>query len=260
MIGHASGAKRLAKLFSYIVKVDSGFAPNPFHGYCTLATCKPVIRRIAKVGDWIVGTSSKSKGRGGRLVFAMRVEETMTFQEYWEDRRFRRKRPDARSTPERACGDNIYYRDLESPQFRQLRSFHNRQDGSQNRNMLIHDTKVDRVLVSTDFIYWGGEVPSIPEFDGESIVHTTHGHRSNFSNRVVREFVAWIRGFDTDGFLGAPLDFRKSQRSLPDLRSTECPSGFQADTSRSCQEPGCNDDSLGTDEQLRCGADTPRCS
>ncbi len=27
---------------------DYGFAPNPFHGICTLATCKPVIRRVAR--------------------------------------------------------------------------------------------------------------------------------------------------------------------------------------------------------------------
>ena len=28
-------------LYSYIVKHDNGFAPNPFHGFCTLACCKP---------------------------------------------------------------------------------------------------------------------------------------------------------------------------------------------------------------------------
>ena len=35
---------------------DYGFAPNPYFGYCTLATCKPVIRRCAGVGDWIAWT------------------------------------------------------------------------------------------------------------------------------------------------------------------------------------------------------------
>ena len=50
------------KLYSYIVAHDGGFAPNPFWGYCTLANCKPKIRQTAKVGDWIVGLSSKPKG------------------------------------------------------------------------------------------------------------------------------------------------------------------------------------------------------
>ena len=37
------------KLFSYVVARDFAFAPNPFHGYCTLATCKPIIRRVTQV-------------------------------------------------------------------------------------------------------------------------------------------------------------------------------------------------------------------
>ena len=39
------------RLFTYVIVSDSGFAPNPYWGYCTLATCKPVIRRVAKADD-----------------------------------------------------------------------------------------------------------------------------------------------------------------------------------------------------------------
>jgi hypothetical protein len=47
-------------LVSYKMTHDSGFAPNPFHGYLTLATCKPGIRRSGsrRVGDWIAGFTS----------------------------------------------------------------------------------------------------------------------------------------------------------------------------------------------------------
>jgi hypothetical protein len=38
-------------IFVYVVKHDGGFAPNPFHGFCTLACCKPKIRKGAKEGD-----------------------------------------------------------------------------------------------------------------------------------------------------------------------------------------------------------------
>ena len=51
------------KLYSYIVARDFGFAPNPFYGFCTLATCKPKIREHASVGDWVVGTGARSSGR-----------------------------------------------------------------------------------------------------------------------------------------------------------------------------------------------------
>jgi hypothetical protein len=37
----------MPRLFSYTVRVDDGAAPNPFRGLCTLAICKPAIRRGA---------------------------------------------------------------------------------------------------------------------------------------------------------------------------------------------------------------------
>lgn len=49
------------KIFSYVVSRDFGFAPNPFFNFCTLATCKPKIRKDAKIGDWIIGTNSTTK-------------------------------------------------------------------------------------------------------------------------------------------------------------------------------------------------------
>ncbi len=69
-------------LYCYVVARDYGFAPNPFFGVCTLATCKPKIRKRAQVGDWIVGMGSKVHGSEGRLVFAMKVSATCTYDEY----------------------------------------------------------------------------------------------------------------------------------------------------------------------------------
>ena len=45
--------------YSYVIKRDFGFAPNPFGEFCTLATCKPVIRKVANVNDWVFGISPK---------------------------------------------------------------------------------------------------------------------------------------------------------------------------------------------------------
>ena len=70
------------RLFSYVVARDYGFAPNPFFGVCTLATCKPNVRRIARPGDWVVGTGSAAHNREGYLVFAMKVAEALTFDQY----------------------------------------------------------------------------------------------------------------------------------------------------------------------------------
>ena len=47
-------------LFTYCIPIDDGAAPNPYWGICTLVICKPVIRRVANVGDWVVGIGSKN--------------------------------------------------------------------------------------------------------------------------------------------------------------------------------------------------------
>src|SRR5258708_34492950 len=84
----------MPKVYSYAVARDFGFAPNPFYGWCTLATCKPVIRRVARVGDFILGTGSKQLDREGFVIYAMRVTEALTFNEYWSDKRFQTRKPD----------------------------------------------------------------------------------------------------------------------------------------------------------------------
>ena len=197
-----------ARLYSYIVARDYGFAPNPFYGYCTLATCKPQIRKKAEIGDWIIGTGSKSKGRDGRLVYAMRVTEAMSFDDYWADSRFHRKRPDMHASMKKAFGDNIYHRDDGSGPWRQLDSHHSHDDGTQNNRNVRNDTQVNRMLVSNDFIYWGGGGPTVPTFRGVTVCHTTQGRRSNFPSEVVEDFVAWLRSLHDSGYCGIPLEWQ----------------------------------------------------
>ena len=62
----------MTRLYSYVVVSDHGFAPNPFHGYCTLANCKPRIRWRAQPGDWIVGTGSRARGGATSAAFRRR--------------------------------------------------------------------------------------------------------------------------------------------------------------------------------------------
>ena len=128
-------------LFSYIVRYDSGFAPNPFHGYCTLATCKPLIRDRAQIDDWLVGTGSNARSirRGGYLVYAMRVTEILSTEEYWADLRFKDKKPNLYHNWIAASGDNIYEL-LDTGQWQQLGSYHSQEDGSHNQDHIARDT------------------------------------------------------------------------------------------------------------------------
>lgn len=199
------------KLYSYVVARDFGFAPNPFFGFCTLATCKPQIRKHAQVGDWIVGTGSKGYGLDGKLVYVMKVKETLTYDQYWKDPRFRSKRPNLMGSLKQAYGDNIYHRDPKTKKWIQENSHHSLPDGRPNQQNIRHDTKVPRVLVGIEFAYWGASGPSIParfrQYQGVDVCCQHQGHKCNFSENLVASFVSWIQSLGASGFLGPPKEF-----------------------------------------------------
>lgn len=153
------------RLFAYKQTHDTGFAPNPFHGLCTLATCKPKIREHKRVGDWIAGFTSVqlTKGRGGvgeeMLIYLMRVTEKLSLEQYFADPRFSAKKPshpdDASAPCLASVGDNIY--EMCDGQWIQ----------HPNRSHKPHDIPKDtggkNVLISTDFWYFGSAPLGIPD-------------------------------------------------------------------------------------------------
>ena len=197
------------RLYSYVVRYDYGFAPNPFFGFGTLATCKPRIRQTAQLGDWIVGTGSRQNGLGGHLVYAMQVSETLTFEAYWRDKRFRKKRPNLRGSLKRAFGDNIYHRNRKTKRWLQENSHHSRNGGRTNLFNLQRDTGVNRVLVAARFTYWGGSGPKIPaRFSGSDtdVLVVGQGHKCRFPPEFEQRFVRWIEQ-RTPGYAGDPYEF-----------------------------------------------------
>lgn len=202
------GRLSMANLHSYIVRYDSGFAPNPFHNFCTLATCKPGIRRYAEIGDWIVGTGSNRKGvrRGGFLVHAMRVTAESTFAEYWNDPRFEKKKPNLDGSYRMACGDNVYCPN-DAGGWNQLNSYHSNSDGSPMQSHINRDTAVDRVLISEDFVYFGAEGPQIPNtLKAANLVVPGIGRKKIQDVSVIQSFEDWIRGLNVKGYQGKPFD------------------------------------------------------
>ncbi|UGA39490.1 hypothetical protein JOS77_08380 [Chromobacterium haemolyticum] len=150
------------RLFTYVVARDYGFAPNPFGGFCTLATCKPDIRQRANVGDWVVGIASKSDSPSPRLIYAMRVDEVLTYDSYWSDPRFQYKKPTLIGSVKQLFGDNIYHRDITGAWI-QADSHHSFENGIPNHLNINNDTKSEGVLVSSNYIYWGSKSIKIPD-------------------------------------------------------------------------------------------------
>ncbi|CAO3308142.1 Nucleotide modification associated domain-containing protein [Pseudomonas sp. P14-2025] len=197
------------KVFSYKLVRDYGFAPNPFHGVCTLGTCKPQIRKGARVGDIIIGCGSKALALEGKIIFAMRVSQKMTFQEYWDHDAFKIKRPNLRASKSMAYGDNIYRR--HGDDWIQEDSHHSLPEGRLNRNNLARDTGSDNVLIGEDFVYWGASAIEIPEhlrnFKGDDLYPHFRNYRNGFSKDFRAEIDAWFQGLKDRGRRGRPASW-----------------------------------------------------
>jgi hypothetical protein len=144
------------RLYSHIVRYDGGFAPCIAEGTCTLACCKPVIRRKAKVGDWVLGTTPAKRG-AGRMVYLMRVDALLTFADYWRDLRL-------------AGRDDNIYQPLGNGRYKQKKNaWHG--CGTQRR-----DLRGKQVLVSKSFVYFGKSAPKIPP-SLQDLASRGRGHR-----------------------------------------------------------------------------------
>lgn len=179
-----------ANLRAYVMTTDEGFAPNPHHGYCTLATCKPRIREEANKGDWILGTPSVND-RPERMVYLMRVEETLSFDEYYHDERFEIKKPE--NDPR---GDNIYYEEDGVLVQDENANYHL---GPEHRET---DLSADRVLISQTYWYFGERYVAVPEKLRNRVIHKyDSSNRRLYSKQdtdTLRELVRWCSlRFDT---------------------------------------------------------------
>lgn len=161
------------KLYSYTMTDDTGFAPCVSKGMCSLACCKPVIRRVALEGSWIMGNTGVRYGTG-KLIFLMQVGTPFSFKSYWD------------KYPGRL--DNIYkpsgltYKWQDNP-------FHRKPSEQQT------DLSTDRVLTSTRFVYLGKEAVKIPKRFARFIC-STRGHRAY--EEGFESFVEWAFSIKTD--------------------------------------------------------------
>ncbi len=144
----------------YVVDRDFGFAPNPFHNLCTLATCKPRIRSVARKDDWIIGMGGSRLKATGKCIFSMRVSRRITFNEYWENPLYRDKKPVRNGSKKMIVGDNIYHQ--ADGNWQQLNSHHSYPDGSPNPHNVANDTQTNAVLISDYFFYFGASAIEIP--------------------------------------------------------------------------------------------------
>ena len=184
------------RLFSYVITHDTGFAPNPFGGLLTLATCKPKIRQVAQPGDWLVGTGSATAIGSDKVVYAARIREVLPIANYGEDPRFSFKIPTLKGEPWRRHGDNIYLLGPDG-EWKQRTNLHHRKGDT------VKDTDGRNALICEFFYYFGSEAPRLPDHL-LGLVKRGPGHRCDAAPEQIDALVRWLAGF-TPGVLGQPV-------------------------------------------------------
>lgn len=203
----------MTRLFSYAMPLDDGAAPNPYWGVCTLAICKPQIRSTAEVGDWIVGTGSKTarqtngttKDMSGRVIYAMRVTQKMAMRDYDQHTRehLTGKIPDwSASDHQVRLGDAVY--SWQGNVITQRLGVHGPSDKER-------DLSGKYALLSDHFYYFGARAIPLPEHL-RPIGDTKQAHRVTLNAPFVESFVVWIDGLKhkPGSVIGEPL-FRHDQ-------------------------------------------------
>jgi len=209
------------ELYSYKLTNDSGFAPNPFFGVLTLATCKPGIRRGKDQGDWIAGFTSIKLCKKGlckervgeeRLIFLMEVTERIPQFEYYGNKRFKMKIPNLRRKDfVYKAGDNIYRPQKKNPKhpndFEQKKNPNHWDfvNDSENRKQRKHDLSGQNVLISTNFYYFGRCAIQIPNKIRPAVpkYQTNYGERT-YDTQLAIGFIDFIVNNCRKGILCAP--------------------------------------------------------
>lgn len=205
--------EEISRVYIYVVARDFGFAPNPFHGICTLACCMDRLRATAQVGDWIFGMGGSRLKATGRCIYGMKVTKKISFDEYWADPHYVAKRPIRNGSRVMMLGDNIYSRTNEDSPWHQEDSHHSFPDGSPNQSNIDKDTRSNAVLVSEHFVYYGKDAIEVPQEVRDEIGYSNgRGHRV-FTEDGATPLLEWF-DHTTSGILNMvvadPFDFRLS--------------------------------------------------
>lgn len=202
-----SASKRPQRLYRYVIDHDKGFAPNPFFKVCTLACCKPVIRKGAEIGDVIVGYGPAKHELSGQIIYWMMVDEIMRFDDYWEEPEFEKKRPRPGGSLMLNFGDNIYHH-APGGRWVQERSFHSDANSLTGGGNLKRDTGyTDRVLIGRDFAYWGANGPR-PPAQFKEFIWTGRGQAYKVASEERKEaFIAWLQDLSDRGLMADPTDW-----------------------------------------------------
>lgn len=229
----------------YRMTHDTGFAPNPFHGWCTLATCTPNHMRAAQIGPGtiIVGVEGnklrdKRRCKNGPesttkrcIVYYMVVgERQLSFDEYFSDPRFGAKKVDAAGSPIERVGDNVYYWDDSIGGLDSLPD-HEHFDYRGNE-VMEQDKKGNRVFVGNTFYYFGDRGIPLPDNMDK---YLPQGQGIKYCDHPIPEFDGYVESAANGviGLIGEPVEMLDPTEPASATKSSRSTSGREG-MSRGC--------------------------
>jgi hypothetical protein len=170
------------RVFTYVMVVDDGGAPNFDRPFVTLALCKPSVRKHAAIGDLILAFTGRALGNEPHAIrWAGIVSEKLEFESYWRDRRFEGKKPQSKS----AMPDNIY-----RPSINGLQLEPNKKH---TESHVRTDLSGKYVLVFKESWQFGPTSPILPLNFGLRMIHGRRGHRVHeLDESTFKELKRWL--------------------------------------------------------------------
>lgn len=209
--------------FRYRMDHDYGFAPNPFWGILTLATCKAQIRKspALTIGDWIVGLGSKEMKNEGTIIYAAQVNRIIPFDVYWDAPEYQVKKPITNGTLLQMFGDNVYH--TVNGKVVQDHCAHSFSARKQNIDHLRSDASGKNVLICEKFYYFGNLAPLLPR--DLSYIGETGSPRAikykDLNDAEITRFVDWLAANFETGIHGDPCNWKKFIREKYEVYEDE---------------------------------------
>jgi hypothetical protein len=200
----------MSRIWRYILKVDAGMAPCPQEGRLSLCCCKPVIRRYATEGDWVIGLVPKGLALG-KVAWAGRVSKSMPLGDY--QLKFPKRR-DAiyRRVETRLDGVEVL---IPAPQ-------PERPDYHQDDLSRARDQRGLNALLFDPFWYWGGDgVWAPPEIAEMAHYHPGQSAKNSTLARI-EQLEVWLRSMREPGVHGEPREPYPTQTADPAKARRKC--------------------------------------
>jgi len=216
--------KKGKRVCTYVMTHDSGMAPNPFHGVCTLAVCTPNhMRARLGTGDWIMGlTGTRLQQKIGqaasdrRVVYVMRIDGCMDLDTYYQQHP--EKRPKKSGSPIQIAGDAFYRKNSNG-------NLHHTKETEDHigEEIEAQDIKGNRVFMGKTFWYFGSQCRAlsggkwsetlIENFNhcARSIRYVRGGSGLQWTENDIKQFLSWIP--DKPGIYENPIDWNMSSES-----------------------------------------------